>query len=116
MDTFLQTMAGIAMAMATAFIPLAALFVRQKLNLDADNATRANIETALNAAAGMAYMAGMRGVPREEAIQQGVHYLSAKALDQMVEMNISTERLTPMVEARMAKLFAPDPTIQGPQH
>lgn len=115
MDAFLQTIAGIAMAIATAFIPIVVRLVQRKLNLDEDNALRANLETALNAAAGAAYIAAMKGMSQEAAVQQGVRYLSTRMPDTMTKLDLPATRIAPMIEARMGSLFASDPTVQGPQ-
>ena len=115
MDAFLQTIAGIAMAIATAFIPIAVRLVQRKLNLDEDTALRANLETALNAAAGAAYMAAMKGVGQDAAVQHGVRYLSTRMSETMEKLDLPKSRVAPMIEARMGALFASDPTVQGPQ-
>jgi len=110
-----EILASVALAVVTAFIPIAVRLVQRKLNLDEDNALRANLETALNAAAGAAYMAAMKGVGQDAAVQQGVRYLSTRMSDTMTKLDLPATRIAPMIEARMGALFASDPTVQGPQ-
>lgn len=115
MRPIIEALAAIAMTLVTAVIPIAVRLIMRRLKLDEDQALRDNLETALQAAAGLAYVSAARGQPVDTAIRGGAEYVAARMPATLAKVGADAGALGPMIEARLGKLLAADPTVQGPR-
>jgi type II secretory pathway pseudopilin PulG len=113
--TLIEIVMPIAVTLAGVIATIIARRLSLWFDLQDDNALRANLETALQAAAGAAYMAAMRGADRVDAVAHGADYLASRMNGTMKALNLPASNLGPMIEARLGSLLASDPTVQGPK-
>jgi hypothetical protein len=114
METLMQTLASIAAALVTAFVPIAARVILRRLKLDEDAALRQNLETALQSATGQAYGAMLAGRTAEEAQRIGTDYVTDRMSDTMKKLGVARDQVPDLVAARFGVLLAADPTVPGP--
>ena len=115
MGTIIEIITPIAVTLAAGVAAVIARRLTLWFGLQHDKALRQNLETALQAAAGAAYMAAMRGTDRDGAVEHGAGYVAARMAGTMARLRVQSSDLGPMIEARVGALLAADPTVQGPR-
>ncbi|CAB4144813.1 hypothetical protein UFOVP469_56 [uncultured Caudovirales phage] len=115
MGIVVEVLASAALTVFTAFIPIAVRHISRRLALDESVADRQNLETALKAAAGLAYSAAVKGAGPHTAVTVGTDYVVDRMAETMERHGLTVDRIPAMVEARMGHLMAVDATVQGPK-
>lgn len=110
----------IMLILATAFQPvlmvllgIVARVAVRRFNLEHDDALRANLERALQSAAGLAYAAmARRSLGYDQALAEATRYVADRVPGTITRLGVSdADALRAMVEGRLGRLLSADPTV-----
>lgn len=118
----MQTFLALILAAMTAAMGVAANYLRQHTSNSLLQNMITNVQTAADAAAGMAYNYGASQIDagglshvavKDAAMAKAVNYMLAKVPNDINGVGLTTVAVHDMVEARLGKLLAMDPTVSA---
>ena len=118
MTTAANLFLALASAAVTAAIPIVVPALLRRLHIANDADLAGKVDTAAQAAAGVAYKyalaheGGLANIPvHDAAIAAGAKYVNAALPDTLAKLGITPESVDALVTARLGELLAKDPTV-----
>ena len=114
----LDTLGPVLLAAILGAIGTVGGYMRQHANTSAEQALIANVQSAAEAAAGIAYKfaASHEGgltklAVHDGALAEGANYMLSSVNDSVQKLNLTPDQVKAMVSARLGSLLAADPTV-----